>query len=144
VSIFDCDTREGGFVAKIRLVLADDHPDMLAKIRHTLGQEFEIVCTAADGNEAVKAVLSAEPDVLVMDISMPVRDGLSAAKDLKRAHSRVKIIFLTIHEDRDYIAAAISAGASGYVTKRRLTMDLANAIYEVTQRDTFVLPWVPL
>ena len=123
---------------KIRVVLADDHPEMIEKIRSTLGEEFAIIDAVADGNQAIKAVLTLDPDVLVIDISMPVRDGLSASKLLQSENCRAKIIFLTIHDDPDYVAAAISAGASGYVTKARLTADLAVAIRAALQGHTFI------
>jgi DNA-binding NarL/FixJ family response regulator len=125
-------------VAKIRVVLADDHPEMVAKVRRTIGEEFEIVGTVADGNQAVNAVLTLDPDVLVLDISMPIMDGISAAKQLQAVNCRAKIVFLTIHNDHDYVAAAISAGALGYVTKGRLSYDLAIAIHEVLRGHPFV------
>jgi DNA-binding NarL/FixJ family response regulator len=126
-------------VDKIRVVLADDHREVIAKIRLILdGDEFEIVEAAENGNQAVSAVLALEPDVFVTDISMPLLNGLQAARRIQRANSRVKIIFLTIHEDRDFIAAAFSAGATGYVTKRRLSMDLVFAIQEALKGHTFV------
>jgi DNA-binding NarL/FixJ family response regulator len=120
------------------VVLADDHPEMVAKVRRTIGEEFEIVGTVADGNQAVNAVLTLDPDVLVLDISMPIMDGISAAKQLQAANCRAKIVFLTIHNDRDYVAAATSAGALGYVTKGRLSYDLAIAIHEVLRGHSFV------
>jgi DNA-binding NarL/FixJ family response regulator len=120
------------------VVLADDHPEMVAKVRRTIGEEFDIVGTVADGNQAVNAVLTLDPDVLVLDISMPIMDGISAAKQLQAANCRAKIVFLTIHNDRDYVAAAISAGALGYVTKGRLSCDLAIAIHEVLRGHPFV------
>jgi DNA-binding NarL/FixJ family response regulator len=130
---------EGITVDKIRVVLADDHREVIAKIRGILcGDEFEIVEAAENGNQAVSAVLELEPDVFVTDISMPLLNGLQAARRIQRANSRVKIIFLTIHEDRDFIAAAFSAGATGYVTKRRLSMDLVFAIQEALKGHTFV------
>ena len=122
------------------MVLADDHPEMVAKVRRTIGEEFEIVGTVADGNQAVNAVLTLDPDVLVLDISMPIMDGISAAKQLQAANCRAKIVFLTIQNDRDYVAAAISAGALGYVTKGRLSYDLAIAIHEVLRGHAFVSP----
>jgi DNA-binding NarL/FixJ family response regulator len=130
---------EGITVDKIRVVLADDHREVIAKIRGILGgDEFEIVEAAENGNQAVSAVLELEPDVFVTDISMPLLNGLQAARRIQRVNSRVKIIFLTIHEDRDFIAAAFSAGATGYVTKRRLSMDLVFAIQEALKGHTFV------
>jgi DNA-binding NarL/FixJ family response regulator len=125
-------------VPKIRVVLADDHPEMIEKVRRTLGEEFEIIDAVADGNQAIKAVLTLDPDVLVTDISMPIRDGLSASKLIQSNNCRAKIIFLTIHDDPDFVTAAISAGASGYVTKARLTADLAIAIRAALEGHTFI------
>lgn len=123
---------------KIRVVLADDHSVVLAKVRGALGDEFEVLAAVENGAKAVDAVVMLNPDVLVIDISMPVLDGLQAARQLQKANSRVKIIFLTIHEDRDFVAAALSLGASGYVTKGRLSTDLVPAIHAALQGRTFV------
>ena len=95
---------------KIRVVLADDHQEVISKIRGILGDEFEIVEAAENGNRAVSAVLELNPDVFVTDISMPLLNGLQAARRIQKVNSRVKIIFVTIHEDRDFIAAAFPLG----------------------------------
>ena len=123
---------------KIRVVLADDHQEVIARIRAILGAEFEVIEAAENGQQAVSAVLALDPDVLVTDISMPFLNGLQTARSIQKFNSRVKIIFLTIHEDRDFIAAAFSAGATGYVTKRRLSTDLVFAIQEALKGHTFV------
>ena len=136
--MFSVMATEGVAVDKIRVVLADDHREVIAKIRGVLGDEFEIIEAAENGNQAVIAVLELNPDIFVTDISMPVLNGLQAARRIQKANSRVKIIFLTIHEDRDFIAAAFSAGATGYVTKRRLSTDLVLAIQEALKGHTFV------
>ena len=133
------DEVQGGLVAKTRLLLADDNETVIAGLRRELGKEFEIVGAVHDGQKAVDGVRCLDPDVLVLDISMPVLDGLQAASRLRDAHCRTKIIFLTIHEEPEYISAAFSAGASGYVTKRHLT-DLMSAIGEVLQGHTFISP----
>ncbi len=125
-------------MAKIRVVLADDHKALLARVRRTLCEDFEVVATAEDGNQAVDAVVLLNPDVLVIDISMPVLDGLQAAKRLQKANCPTKVVFLTIHEDPDFVAAALSVGASGYVTKARLSTDLVPAIRAALQGRTFV------
>lgn len=125
-------------VDKIRVVLADDHVEVIAKIRGVLGDEFEIVEAVVNGVQAVSAVLALNPDVFVTDISMPLLNGLQAARRIQNANPRVKIVFVTVHEDRDFIAAAFSAGATGYVTKRRLSTDLVLAIQEALKGHTFV------
>jgi DNA-binding NarL/FixJ family response regulator len=128
----------GKHVGKIRVVLADDHQEIIARIRDALGDEFEVIEAVANGDQAVSAVLASDPDVLVIDISMPILDGLQAARKLQKNNCRAKIIFLTIHEDRDFIAAALSTGAMGYVAKARLSTDLVFAIHEALKGYVFV------
>jgi DNA-binding NarL/FixJ family response regulator len=130
-------------VTKIRVVLADDHPALVARVRLLLGKEYEVVAVVENGSQAVDAVHTLNPDVLVIDISMPVLDGLQAARQLQKANCRTKILFLTIHEDHDFVAAALSAGALGYVIKARLSTDLVPAILETMQGHTFVSRFGP-
>jgi DNA-binding NarL/FixJ family response regulator len=125
-------------LGKLRVVLADDHQHMIAMARQTLGEEFEVVSAVENGKQAVHAVLTLNPDVLVVDISMPVLNGLQAAQQVQTANSRAKIIFLTIYESRDFLDAAFSAGASGYVNKRQLSTDLVPAIHEAMLGRTFI------
>jgi DNA-binding NarL/FixJ family response regulator len=127
-------------VTRIRVLLADDHADFLRTLRGELDPEFEIVGTAENGEAAIKAIGRLDPDVLVIDISMPILDGLQAAVRLRDTKCRTKIIFLTIHEQSDYVSAAFAAGASGYVTKRYLGSDLVSAIREVFRGHTFISP----
>lgn len=125
---------------KIRVLLADDHQAMLARVRRELGEEFEIVGAVRDGQAAVEAVLLFDPDVIVTDISMPGMDGLQVASVLKANQCRARVVFLSIHEDPDFFDAAFAAGASGYVTKARLSTDLIRAIRQVLQGHKFVSP----
>ena len=127
-------------MATIRVLLADDSEDILADLREELSKEFDIVGPAGNGEEAVRAVLDLDPDVLVIDIAMPVLNGIQASSRIRKIHPRTKILFLTINEQAEYISAAFSAGASGYVTKRRLASDLAMAIREVFLGNTFLSP----
>lgn len=123
---------------KIRIVLADDHQALIARVRGALAESYEVVGVAENGSQAVDTVLAFEPDILIIDISMPVLNGLQAARQLKEANCRTRVIFLTIHEDHDFVAAAFAAGALGYVTKVRLSTDLVPAIVEALQGHTFV------
>jgi DNA-binding NarL/FixJ family response regulator len=125
-------------MGKIRVVLADDHQQMIATVRQTLGGEFEVVSAVEDGKQAVDAVLRLNPDALVIDISMPLLNGFQAAKQLQAADSQAKIIFLTVYEGRDFVDAAFSAGASGYVNKGRLSSDLIPAIHEAMLGRLFI------
>lgn len=130
-------------MAKIRVVLADDHQQMVAIVRRTLGEEFEVVGSVEDGKQAIDAVHTLNPDVLVIDISMPILNGLQAAKQLQTANCRAKVIFLTNYEGPDFLDAAFSAGASGYVTKARLSTDLIPALHEAVLGQTFVSGSIP-
>jgi DNA-binding NarL/FixJ family response regulator len=122
------------------VVLADDSEEVLTELREELGKEFEILRAVANGEEAVDAVLHLDPDVLVLDIAMPILNGIQASLRIRKNHPRTKVLFLTIHEQVEYISAAFSSGASGYVTKRRLANDLALAIREVMQGRRFLSP----
>ena len=130
-------------MGKIRVVVADDHQAVAAKVRRVIIEECEVVAVVENGEQAVAAVLAHDPDVLVIDISMPVLDGLQAAKRLQKLRCRARIVFLTIHEDHDYVAAAFSYGAVGYVTKGQLSNDLVPAILEAMQGHTFVSRFSP-
>jgi len=129
-------------VKKIRVVLADDHQAVIDRVRQTLGDGFDVVDAVGDGEQAIDAVRLLSPDVLVIDISMPVLDGLAAARRLQALHCRTKIVFLTVHADRDFVEAALAAGASGYVLKAVLTRDLVPAINAVLEGSAFVSGWI--
>jgi DNA-binding NarL/FixJ family response regulator len=127
-------------VSLIRILLADDNDEVLAEIRREFGDEFEIVGTVANGQDAVDAVLRFEPDIAVLDITMPVMDGIRVSSRIREGNARTKVVFLTIQENPEYISAAFSVGASGYVTKRRLLTDLPHAIREAAEGRTFISP----
>jgi len=125
-------------MSKIRIVLADDHVTILSRVPSILGEDFEVVGTVSIGRDAVTEVGRLDPDVLVIDISMPVLDGLQAASQLLRRPCRTKIVLLTVHEDQDYVDTALTLGASGYVAKLRMSSDLVPAIREVLLGNTYV------
>ena len=125
------------------MLLADDHETILARVRVILGNDFDIVGAVNNGRDAVREVQRLDPDVLVIDISMPVIDGLQAVAQLRRTNHRTKFIFLTVHEDADFVAAAFSAGASGYVTKSHVSTDLIPAIQEALQGRKYVSHSIP-
>lgn len=127
-------------MSKVRVLLADDHESILANVRGVLGDDFEIVGTVNNGKDAVLQAHLLDPDVLVIDISMPVMDGLQATSLLHSARRRTKIVILTVHEDEDFIAAAFSAGASAYVVKAQLTSDLVPAIRQALEGHTYISP----
>ena len=127
-------------MAIIRVLLVDDNGEMLTDLRDELSADFEIAGTAENGEEAVREVFRLDPDIVVLDITMPVMNGLQVASLLHEKRPDTKILFLTIHEEPEYISAAFSAGACGYVTKRRLASDLRVAIREVYDGRNFLSP----
>lgn len=127
-------------MVRARILLADDHKDIRAKVIEELDAEFEVVGAVADGNALLKAASQMKPDVCVVDICMPIIGGIEAAARLKSSGSSVKIIFLTVHEDPDFVRAALDAGALGYVVKSRVVTDLSPAIRAALAGRLFVSP----
>jgi DNA-binding NarL/FixJ family response regulator len=122
---------------KIRILLADDNDTILARVRSLLNGDFDIVGSVSNGRDAVAEVKRLEPDVLLIDISMPILDGLQAVSTLGSSY-RTKCVFLTVHDDRDFVDAAFAAGASGYVVKSNFVTDLVPAIAEVVEGRKFI------
>ena len=129
---------------KVRVLLADDHQAILARVRVALSDDFDIVGAVNNGRDAVVEARRVDPDVLVIDISMPVLDGFQAVTQLRSINSRTRVVFLTVHQNQDFVAAALSAGASGYVIKANLTTDLVPAIRAALAGRTYVSQSIPL
>ncbi len=113
---------------RIRVVLADDHEAMLERVAGLLRTECDVVGTVTDGQQALEAARELKPDVLVLDISMPVINGIETAHRLREAGDQTRIVFLTVHDDADFAREAMAAGALGYVIKQRIASDLVTAI----------------
>lgn len=123
---------------KIRMVIAENHPAMLAQLRQLMSEQYDIVRAAEDGIEAYEAVLEFQPDVVLLDITMPLMDGLLVTQRLRQDGSRVKIILLSVYDDPDFIAAAFSSGADCYVAKAHMSTDLHPAIRTALQGGHFI------
>lgn len=127
-----------------RLVLADDNPDVVHAIKDMLATEFEIVGTASDGETVLRIIPELDPDLIVLDITMPGISGLETAYRLKRRGGRARVVFLTVHNDADYVREAQSAGMSGYVTKSNMAIELPRAIREALAGGVFISPCIKM
>jgi CheY-like chemotaxis protein len=132
-----CPEKSRRIVDRTRVLLADDNETILARVRNVLGEEFEIVGCVQNGRDAIAAVRRLDPDVLLIDISMPTLDGLQAVSRLG-SNLRTKVVFLTVHEDQDFVDAAFAAGASAYVAKSDVTTDLIPAIHEALEGRKYI------
>ena len=121
-----------------RILLADDHKEMRDRIKRHLELEFDVVAAVENGSTLLEAAARLNPDICLLDISMPVLNGIETAIKLKESGSTAKVLFLTIHEDPDFLKAALRAGASGYVLKRRMASDLRPAIRDVLAGQIFI------
>ena len=125
---------------KTRVLLADDHQIVLEGLKNLLEQDFELVGMVMDGKALVNKALKLLPDVIVVDISMPLLNGIEAVRQIRSTDERIKVVFLTMHPDVTYAAMAFDAGASGYVLKNSASRELITAINEAMKGRTYVTP----
>ena len=123
---------------RVRLIVADDNKEMRNTVIRVLEPKYEVVGAVSDGRALVDAVSELEPDIGIIDISMPIMNGILAATEIKKRGSTMKLIFLTVNEDRDFVQAAFESGASGYVVKRQMASDLSDALEETLAGRTFI------
>ena len=127
----------------IRVVLADDHVLVRQGLKSLLEREgFQVVGEASNGQEVLRQVSSLQPDIAVMDITMPILNGLNAARELTRSFPRTKTILLTQHDEDQYVSEALEAGVKGYVLKSQVASDLLRAIQQVSRGQVYLSPGV--
>ncbi len=127
---------------KPRVLLADDHKIVAEGLKSLLEPEFELIAIVEDGKALVAAAVESHPDVIIADISMPLMNGIDAARQIRNKDRRSRIIFLTMHADIDYAVSAFEAGASGYVLKQAASSELIMALNEVLKGRTYVTPLI--
>ena len=125
---------------RARIILADDHNLLVDTFKAFLEPHFDVVGTFADGHRLVKGAPALQPDVIVLDVGMPIMNGLIAGQRLKQILPRVKLIYLTMNQDPDVAAEAFRLGASGYLVKTSAASELVHAIKEVLLARSYVTP----
>jgi DNA-binding NarL/FixJ family response regulator len=121
-----------------RVLVADDLTPVLGAVAELLRGTFEVVGTVSDGRAALEAVLALDPDLAVLDISMPCMSGIDVARELHRRGSKSRIVFLTVHEDTDILETCLAAGGLGYVVKVYMDTDLIPAMKEALAGHVFI------
>ncbi len=129
-------------VKRARVLVADDHALVSAGISKLLEGDFDLIGTVADGRALVATAQNSQPDVILLDISMPELNGLEAARQIRMNSPAAKLIFVTVHSDAPYVIEALRAGASGYVLKRSAASELVKAVQEVLDDKVYVTPLV--
>jgi DNA-binding NarL/FixJ family response regulator len=126
----------------IRILVADDHAVLREGICALLARhaDLQVVGEASNGVEALEQVRALQPDVVLMDISMPVMDGLEATRQIKAQHPEVRVLILTQHENKEYVMPLLQAGASGYILKKAGGAELVNAIRAVFTEGAYLHP----
>jgi DNA-binding NarL/FixJ family response regulator len=127
---------------KPRILLADDHALVLEGFRRILEGHYELVGTVGDGRALLEAAKTMQPDIVILDISMPLLNGIDAAAQLKKICPKAKIIIVTMHADTDYVRSAFEAGASAYVLKRSAVDELEQAIRAVLEGHSYITPLI--
>lgn len=126
-----------------RVLLADDHVLVRQALKSLLEREgFEVVAEASDGHEALRHTDALHPDIAVMDISMPMLNGLEAAREMRISSPNTKIILLTQHYEEQYLSEALEAGVKGYVLKSQAASDLIHAISRMMRGEVYLSPGV--
>jgi DNA-binding NarL/FixJ family response regulator len=127
----------------IRVVLADDHELVRQGLKALLEREgFQVVGEASNGQEAIRLVPNVRPDVAILDISMPILNGLDAARELKKSSQTTRTILLTRHDEDQYVTEALRSGVKGYVLKNQAATDLVHAIQQVCRGGIYLSPGI--
>jgi DNA-binding NarL/FixJ family response regulator len=129
-------------MGKPRVIIADDHTLLVEAFEKLLAPECEVVAKVADGRALVAAVKNLRPDVVVLDLTMPLLNGLDAARQIKQFDRSIRLVFVTMNEDPDLAAEAFRAGGAAYLLKRSAGSELLTAIREAMKRRSYVTPLV--
>ena len=127
---------------KVRVLVAEDNQAMLDVVSSELAAEFDVVGAVSDGGSAVSAATELMPEVAVLDLSMPVLNGIEVTRRLRSSGQHIQIVLLSVQSDPEIALAALAEGASGYVLKSQLGTDLVRAIHMALQGEQFLSPGI--
>ena len=127
---------------KPRLLLADDHTILLEGLKALLAPEFDVVATASHGRAVLEAAQKVQPDLILLDISMPGLNGIETARRLRQSNPRARLIMLTMHADLSFVRASFEAGVSGYVLKQSAATELLTALHEAGKGRRYISPLI--
>jgi DNA-binding NarL/FixJ family response regulator len=129
-------------VSKPRVIIADDHTLLAEAFEKLLAPECEVIAKVADGRALLTAARDLHPDVVILDVAMPLLNGLDAGRQIKQMDASIKLVFVTMNEDPDLAAEAFRVGGSAYLLKRSAGSELLMAIREAMKRRSYVTPLV--
>lgn len=129
-------------MGKSKVLLADDHPMFRSGLKAVLlsDQHLEVIGEVSNGEDAVKEALLKNPEIIIMDINMSGMDGIEATKQIKKQNPEIKILLLTMYSDEAYLKEGLSVGASGYVLKKAVDMEILSAIRIVLNGENYIYP----
>lgn len=127
-----------------RVLLADRHQNMLEGIRSLLETVFDVVVMVADEKSLIDSLEKINPDLVVVDLSLPITEEINVARRIKKRNPEIKIIILSVHDEQTAVDECLSAGATGFVLKRTAANDLLPAVWEVLKGRTYVSPSVEM
>jgi DNA-binding NarL/FixJ family response regulator len=132
----------GSAAKRPRLLLADDHRLVIEGLQRILEPEFEVAGMVEDGRSLLAAARQLNPDAILLDISMPLLNGIDAARQLSKSGSRARLVFVTMHTDRPFVVEAFRAGAAGYILKHATPRELLGAVRAVVRGEHYVTPGI--
>src|SRR6266550_4152849 len=125
-----------------RAILADDHTLVAEALHGLIAAQFDVVATVADGHALLASALALKPDVIVVDVAMPLLNGLEACRQLKQKMPAVKLVFLTMNEDPELAVEGMKSGASGYVLKKSAASELLQAMQAALRGKSYITPQI--
>ena len=131
---------ESQFMKQARILLADDYAPTRESFEAALAPHFEIVATVANGRDLVEAALRLKPELIILDITMPLLNGIKAAREIRKSLPETKLLFVTMHTSSAYVQADFKVGGTGYLVKSSAREEILAAVVKVLEGETYITP----